>query len=424
MRARRGFTLIEALASVFILSVVMAVALTLLVSMRSFAAKQQAFTAPRQTARRAIDYLSFFAAGATDLNLEGRNPNALLMEFGFGASGALTTWASSYNNLDGADVTNEFGDAGTDILSFSIPVNPVRIAVARWDNPRLPASNTLIANFVGGCPDDVENLRLFKLQTGMQTVDGVDVMPVLTVQDALGRWRYIRITSYGASVCANTGNKAALDEVIPVQYASGATVTGQFLAPGGFRLDLEPLPPYTINAGIEYTSFRVRNRTLEQKTTGFDEDGVYSPGFFDPRCDGKVHAAGAVCPAIGFTPIVENVEDFQVAYVYDDGTVVNNVLPTQAQFPVIPTPILPPGEVWPPLRDVVRVSALRISIVGRSNPLDIGARNLSAWDGSALYLRPAVEDRPAGASDTVATGVFDRYRLTTTLVLRNRMLGY
>lgn len=416
MRARRGFTLVEALASVFILSVVMAVALSLLVSMRSFAAKQQAFTAPRQTARRAVDYLSFFAAGATDLNLEAGNPNALLMAFGFGSTGGATTYASSYNNLSGADVTNEFGDAGTDVVSFAIPVNPVRVSVSRWDDPNSPTADTLYANFVAGCPDDVENLRLFKVQTGMQTIGGVDVMPVLTVQDVQGRWRFLRITGYGASVCANAANKAALDQIIPVQYATGET--NQLLAPGGFRLDFRPAPPYTINAGIEFTSFRVLNRTLEQKTTGFDGDGVYSPGFFDPRCDGKDPAAGAVCPAIGFTPIVENVEDFQVAYVYDDGTVVNNVLPTQAQFQI------PPAV--PAARDVVRVSALRISIVGRSNPLDVGARNLSTAHGDreGLYQRPALEDHAASAVDTVATGVFDRYRLTTTLVLRNRMLGY
>lgn len=415
MRARRGFTLIEALASVFILSVVMAVALTLVVSMRSFAAKQQAFTAPRQTARRAIDYLSFFAAGGTDLNLEGRNPNALVMTFGSQAAGIATANASSYNNLSGADVTNEFGDAGTDIISVAIPVNPVRIPIVRWDAPNDTTSNKLYANFVAGCAvDDAENMRLFKLQTGMQTINGVDVMPLLTVEDSQGRWRYFRITNYVASVCANTANKAALDQVIAVEYATGAT--DQLVSPGGFRTDFEPKPPYTINAGIEYTSFRVLNRTLEQKTTGFDSLGVYSPGFFDPRCDGKIKAVGAVCPAIGFTPIVENVEDFQVAYVYDDGTVVNNAVPTQALFPIPPAPAA--------ARDVVRVNALRISIVSRSNPLDIGARNLSAWDGTALYLRPAVEDRPAGASDTVATGVFDRYRLTTTLVLRNRMLGY
>ena len=74
MKRSRGFTLIEALVSVLILSVVMIVALTLLVSMRSFAAKQQAFTAPRQSARSAIDYLSFFLAGATRPERRGGEP--------------------------------------------------------------------------------------------------------------------------------------------------------------------------------------------------------------------------------------------------------------------------------------------------------------------------------------------------------------
>ena len=73
-------------------------------------------------------------------------------------------------------------------------------------------------------------------------------------------------------------------------------------------------------------------------------------------------------------------------------------------------------------------------MIARSNPLDIGARGLSAAPPAApvpgdirregIYRRPALEDHALGPLDTVATGVFDRYRLTTTLILRNRMLGF
>ncbi len=106
--ASRGFTLVEALVSLFILSVVMALALTLLVAMRSFAAKQQNFTQPRQISRSAVDYLGFYLAQAADLNVTENgpvNPNALIMYYSFGkdaASGGSTPVQASYNNLSAA----------------------------------------------------------------------------------------------------------------------------------------------------------------------------------------------------------------------------------------------------------------------------------------------------------------------------------
>jgi hypothetical protein len=63
-------------------------------------------------------------------------------------------------------------------------------------------------------------------------------------------------------------------------------------------------------------------------------------------------------------------------------------------------------------------------VIGRSNPLDIGARNLTVAVSSGRVRRQALEDHTEGPPDTVANGVFDRYRLTTTLLLRNRMLGF
>lgn len=427
MKRGRGFTLIEALVSILILSVVMIVALTLLVSMRSFAAKQQTFTAPRQSARAVVDYLSFFLAGASDLNVDQGNPNALVMwtTFGTNVTAPATLRQSTFNNLTAAQASAGFGDEGTDIISVSVTTNPIRIPILTWTG-NLAGGNTALLNFSAGCGlafnDDAANLALFKEVTGATVVGASEVSGLLTVQDFSGRWRYLRITSYVSSNCAAMTGTNPTREVISIQFIRGDA--DQVNPPGGWRNDL--VLPLTLNAGVEYTSFRVRNRSLEQKTTGFDGAGIFSPGFFNPDCDGDT--AGVGCPAIGFTPVVENVEDLQIAYVFRDGTIWN----TAAQ-PLVTTD--PNGNasnipqqamtvtVDPTLLDVRNVRALRVSTIARSNPLDIGARGLSRFE-TGTYRRAGLEDRAQGPPDTLANGVFDRYRLTTTLVLRNRMLGF
>lgn len=419
MRRTRGFTLVEATISLLILSVVMIVALTLLVSMRSFAAKQQSFTAPRQTARSAVDYLTFFAAGASDQNVEQGNPNALLMWASFGTSTAATLRQASFNNLTAAQATAGFGDEGTDIVTFAVPTSPVRMPIAAWD-PADVAGTQMAVNYTAGCStDDAANLASFRAATGARTIAGKEQSGLLTAQDDAGRWRYVQITDYVSSDCAAAGGT---DEVIRVLVTPGQTA--QLHPPGGWRGDLEE--PFYLIGGIDFTSFRVRNRNLEQKTSGVDGSGRYSPGIFDPGCDGTVAAAG--CPSIGFNPVVENVEDLQVAYVYLDGTIWNTAVQVLATAAPDGTASNVPeqGTTGTALgaRDVAGVRALRISVIARSNPMDIGSRGLSADVSSGRFRRVALEDHPAGPPDTIAGGVFDRYRLTTTILLRNRMLGF
>jgi hypothetical protein len=285
-------------------------------------------------------------------------------------------------------------------------------------------------NFTGGCPDDVRNMALFKQVTGAVQVGPKELSGILTVQDSVGRWRYMQITEYLTSKCDLATGTDPTNDVIHITITPGNS--DQLNPPGGWREDL--VEPFTINAGIDFTSFRVRNRNLEQKTSGVDPDDVYSPGVFNPACDGSAPASD--CPSIGFTPVVENVEDLQIAYVFRDGQVWNTatagfVLGTPGNVPVQ----LATATGVPVARDITNVRALRVSVIARSNPLDIGARQLSTGISptpvpggttlrEGLYRRPALEDHAEGPIDTVATGVFDRYRLTTTLVLRNRMLGF
>ncbi|MFI5120601.1 MAG: prepilin-type N-terminal cleavage/methylation domain-containing protein, partial [Thermoanaerobaculia bacterium] len=83
-RPARGFTLLEAMVSLLLLVIVLVVAMTMLFQMRAFAERQQYFMLPRQAARRAADYLSFYFASASDVNYidtDRPNPNALIMTY-------------------------------------------------------------------------------------------------------------------------------------------------------------------------------------------------------------------------------------------------------------------------------------------------------------------------------------------------------
>ena len=101
-RAPRGFTLLEAMVSLILLVIILTVAMTMLFQMRAFAERQQYFMLPRQAARRAADYLSFYLAGASDINYVDTthpSPNALIMYYNL--NGATTQ--ASYNNLTGPE---------------------------------------------------------------------------------------------------------------------------------------------------------------------------------------------------------------------------------------------------------------------------------------------------------------------------------
>jgi len=103
----RGFTLIEALISLVLFVVVMVVALALLFTMRSFADRQAYYTAPRQAARRAIDYVGGFAESATDMNTNTAqnkyNPDALPTQIKLGGKNQTIPVNLAYDNLGGWD---------------------------------------------------------------------------------------------------------------------------------------------------------------------------------------------------------------------------------------------------------------------------------------------------------------------------------
>jgi type II secretory pathway pseudopilin PulG len=480
---RRGFSLMEAMVSLIILVIVMVVVLSLLFSMKSFAEKQQAFTAPRQTARRALDYVSSTLAGAGDWNqvqstaalTTPGNPYAVVTFFEWGNSAAATARRqASWNNLTGNETLNakftvnpaapvaskvestKFGSLGTDVISVAYPsaqVSPIRIPITLWGGGTTAGSTDVdvFLDFSAGCggaaKDDAANLAAFKPLVGQWTESGGKIVSsTLIIADGNGAWRLVQLDDLGNSAkltsnCAQQRSLSTGGNGQIVHATLKAPTVDQYYAPGGWRADVLSNASVLI-AGIDFVSFRHRTvldttdpaatrviGQLEQKSSGVNPaTGKYAPGFFDPTIDNDTAKTT-------FTPIVDNVDDFQVAYILQDGSIWNTAgnvfdnggtrVPLQAQTPAAPgnpavscnSPTLSGNNL-----DAACIVGLRVNVVGRSLPLSFGSRTMSEAAGRR---RPAVEDHPVSTvNDTLDSGIYDRLRLTTTVMLRNRALGY
>jgi type II secretory pathway pseudopilin PulG len=425
----RGFSLAEATISLTLLIIVMVVSLTLLFSMRSFAERQQFVMEPRQTARRAIEYLSYFLEGAADLNAAGGMPNALVTYYNADASDDTSLVQASYNNLAagkdgnvalslttplGTIPSTTFGDIGTDIVSVAVPtVRPGKYEIF-GALPTNGANLDLWVNFREGCNDDAENLRLFKLATFGGPTNADPSPNTLMLVDNDGLWAYAKFDSYVGSDCASP------NQVIQVKFSPGQApgAGGPLGPPNGAAGDPVVGNPSYLVTGVQYFSFRIRTDAatglpnLEQKN-----------GLFDPLTDN---------PGTAFVPVIENVEDLQVAYMYRTGDIWNSSVQQISAGMlgcatcVTDTPIESGPKLAAPLLDVRNVVGLRFSVVGRSRPMSLPVRTMTnVSPGGATgttgnrHFRPAVEDHTAAA----AYDNFEHSRLTTTLMLRNRMLG-
>ena len=426
----RGFSLIEMVVSLLILVMVMIVALSLLFSMKSFAERQAVKTAPRQTARRAVDYLSFFVAGATDLNdtASPPSPNAIVTWFSKPQGGGKNILKqASFNNLKSTAPENTYGEPGTDIISLAVPVDPLSIPFTKW--PGKLHGATAWINYTIGCPDNAALEANFKKMTGAHlNAKGNEVSDILTVTDAVGSWAYYQITSYQQFVCGSVDSQTGEPDPIHVVANPGGSATDGTdpINPPGGEPDL--IEPVALGGGMRFYSFRVRRGVdgvpnLEQKQGLFDVD-------YDT-------------PGNNFVPILPDVEDFQIAYLYSlppDPTKTTTVFNTTDSSGTLVevddgaagqhVPPQATGSTW----DIANVAGLRFSITARSQLLRFTTAQISRRRGTATEtnFRPLSEDRAKadpddyevpGATAGDRVGDFDHFRMTSTLLLRNRMLG-
>jgi hypothetical protein len=209
----------------------------------------------------------------------------------------------------------------------------------------------------------------------------------------------MQITGYNKSNCGILPDY----DVIHVT----ATPGGSFINPPGNRNVNCPsiTSPSALDSsckfgnGVSFISLRVRR----------DQNGIaqlqQKDGIFDPNRDN---------PGNDFTPLLDNIEDLQIAYIFNDGAIRNdgiNELATVDACPNgVPLQVHPVSGAGP--RDISNVVGLRVSVTGIANePVSFAER--------AKFFRPASEDRPAEAN----ADRFYHYRLTETVMLRNRNLG-
>jgi hypothetical protein len=411
----RGFSLAEAMVSLTLLVVVMVVALTLLFTMRSFAERVQWVIEPRQTARRAVDYLSYYIRGATDESAGA--PDAIVTYYNSDATQPGSRVQATYDNLTAAQAGAGFGDEGTDIISVILPTGtPVKYPVTYpgslvWPGYSPPTRDFLITyrDGCGATNDDAANMAAFKDLTRENGTGHSNAL--LLLQDNNFSWQYFKINAYVASDatcdCAQMNGPN-----IHVQADPGvAPPNGPIDPPGGHTAAFAD--PVVLVTGLEAFSFRVRTDAngipnLEQKN-----------GLFDPATDN---------PGNAFVPIIENVEDLQIAYLYSDGSFWN----TSTQLLSAGCAACVNGVPWQagpsaaaPAQDIANVLGIRLNVVARSRPVTFGIRQISGAKTGVnagtieRRVRPAAENHARAAK----YDDFEHYRATVTMMLRGRALG-
>jgi len=391
----KGFTLIELTIALTILIIVLVLSMSLLFSMKNFAQKQRQFAEPRQNARRAIDYVSSLLRGATDTNVLGNNPNAFVIWFRSNNNPVQAT----YNNVQNAALA----EVGTDLITFGFGVGGANIRITQWNGPSYATSSNIWANFKDGCPNNQQNMALFmaatscKAPTGNTSCDtgnypcpGCYSGP-LTVVDAYGNWAYFEITGYQNSDCGDTNHE------IQINANPGQSNVNP---PSNRGVTCDSPDSCKIGRGLQYAALRVRQDPNDPTTLQLQQKS----GIFNPTVDN---------PGNNFFPLLDNIEDLQIAYIYGDGNIFNdgvNELATVGCTNGVPNQ----GDLGAgtPATEITNVIGMRVSVVAVANtPVHFSER--------AKFFRPASEDRAADPN----LNRFYHYRLTSTVMIRNRNLG-
>jgi prepilin-type N-terminal cleavage/methylation domain-containing protein len=393
INSARGFTLVELMVTIAALVVVLTLSAQLLFATRRASDRQRLQTEPRQTARGATDYVNFLVRSATDLNnvLGARNPLAIMVWY---TNGNNQLFQTCFNNLTAAQAANGMGDEGTDLITVAHADRANFLPLLTWQGNQ--RSSSAYWEFNQGCPDSAANLAMFKELTGAHPDPngGQDISDPLIITDANGQVGTYQITDYkegtNADNCAAKNNlpdypeKSCAENQGCLAVVANPGRSDQVNPPSG-QPDL--VQPITMNLGPRFISIRVRNRQLEQKF-----------GIFNQNTD---------TPGTAFQPLLPNVEDFQVAWIFQNGEIRNN----NAGHRIPRTGAVPTQSV-PDTYHVRNVAGMRVTFTTRSQLVIPGEVN-------NRYFRLAAEDHDAATT----RDQFYRFQLSATSMIRNRWPG-
>lgn len=375
-----GFGLVEMLVVLVTLTIIMVLTGQLVFAMRRSALQQQYQVDARQTARGAADYVNFMLRGAMDPPNENAGSIALLFRTSWGGTDTQLT----YDNVTDADLA----DVGTDVITFA------RFHEASTVTPARAPGGQHSANwwwaFDGGCrtgatqaEQEAANIALFKQLTGY-VAEGSLSEPLLILDDN-GQTAVYYICTYLTAQC--DASPPCDQPCIKVQANPGCT--GGVVPPGGYPGYVNP----QLLIGLRFATLRVKNGWLEQKDAMFDPAN----------------------PDTGFVPILPNVEDLQLAYIFDQeagGGGLVDVVWNNA-----PGHTLPEGQGRvPTAAQAPNVIGVRVTVTGRAAQEQRGS-------GQERFYRPRAENRPGGEESGEAADGFARFTVSSTALLRNRIGG-
>ena len=436
--ATAGFTLMEVLVVLASLGMILWMAGQLLFPMRQAAERQRLQVEARQAARSAADYAAYVVRGATDMNdiANPPNPAALLSYLWKGANpstagvnfpacpGDGACVELSYNNVDQA--ATGFASNGSDVITLTdaeVKYPTLLGAAAAWPNPFTDGSVQRWAFDFGCAPggpaanaaaNDTNNFAAFKTLTqGATPADPTKSFPLIVWDTGSSAWLIYRITDYRAGNNATSctvldPNCIVSGTVVPCIQVSASPQDANGLNPPGGNEQLTGLP--NLVAGSQFKTLRVCNGWLEQK------DGVFDPTT-DNTCQSLPSGTVLFPPYVtkaGWSPLLPNIEDFQVAYVFRNGEVWNRpgatLGGTQGCNDGVPSSDMAP--VAPATYDIRRIVALRITVTGRSStPVSPTA------EGKIAAPPPVAEDHDTSA---LAPDTFYHFQVSTIVMLRNR----
>jgi Tfp pilus assembly protein PilV len=403
-----GFTVIELLVTMISMSVILIASGQLMFAMRRGLVRQQLQVEARQNARAALDYTSMLLRGASDFNKGSANAGAVLTwvfaESRCGGCVVPTTipcgaqigcYQVSYNNVTATNnASGLLADLGTDIITIGRPEGTV--AANAISSPAF--SNTAASGWLTpGCAAATaaasqDAFDAFKVATGA----GTGTVSDLLVVAGDNGWTFYKITDYklatNRTTCCVPRSACAVAGVDQACILTEGNLGGPAgIKPPGGNLTLINQRVLT---GTRFVSLRVRTNLatgvpwLEQKD-----------GLFDPLVDNSgVNDT--------FVPILPNIEDLQIVWIFSDGAVRNdsttNRLTLTGQVPQAGSSAT---------TDIQQVIGFRVTFTARSS------QGMAVEPGR--FFRPAAEDHDAGtARDTVY-----RYQASANAMIRNRMMG-